>query len=339
MTLSPQCVHRERLLKASVTRWGRWRWAWHVRRCAECADMVRVEEEMTRLFELVGGWEESTGFVERIQKTLPTYAFSRPRLVRRLWEGAFHARAVRVGLVFVVVGIVLWWHSSHGGGSTPAGAVFASMMESLTARSIFHTRGRVTTYDPTTGAPQTQTFDKWLRQVSDSYPLRWQQRLEIGRDENERKTFFAQPIWYETSINFPGAVYRVPQGTGKQATYSQLRDFSVSNLITDRLVLGVPFLTRSAAEALASHSQTDMVVEPQPGGTQPSSLKVTLRDAEGSVLTCIFDLNPSELLPYRVRVSYAKRGRVRVTSTYTIQYPNSVPKNWFPALRNKPHGK
>ncbi|MCS6863248.1 MAG: hypothetical protein NZT92_23315, partial [Abditibacteriales bacterium] len=61
-----RCTKRRALLEKAGTWWGQMRWTVHARSCVECADLMRVEREMTSLLRGLGNWEEPPGLAERV---------------------------------------------------------------------------------------------------------------------------------------------------------------------------------------------------------------------------------------------------------------------------------
>ncbi len=291
--------------------------------------MARVEEEMTCLFELAGDVEESPQYIERVLQTIPVFDRPHSRLApRRVWRWVWRPRRVAaMVLALALLTVVLWWNPLRSLRKGTEGTVFADMMARFTAHDIFHTRGQITRYDPATGERHTQVFEKWLQRVPDAPGLRWRQRVEILNAK--KKVFYGMSDWEEDSVNFPHAVYRTLEMKGKRVERSQLFDLRLTDSMTERLLWGIPFLTRSAAEALARHPEARITMERPSKASQRARLRVTLRDTQGSALTCIFWVNLAELLPQRVEVRYARGGRVYITSTYTVEYPDSVPPDLF----------
>ena len=299
--------------------------------------MARVEEDMTRLFHLAADVEDPPEYGEKVQRTIPAFDRPYPRLVtRRVWYWVCRPRTAVVAVALAMMAVILWWNPLRSLRNGTEGAVFADMMARFTAHDIFHTRGQITRYDPATGGRHTQVFEKWLQRVPDAPGLRWRQRVEVRN--NKKKVFYATPTWEEDSVNFPRSIYQSLEIKGKRVERSQLFDFRLTDSTTERLLWGIPFLTRSAAEALAGHPETDIVMERASGASQQARLKVTLRDTEGSVLTCTFFVNPAQLLPQRVEVRYTRGGKVYVTSAYTIEYPDAVPKDLFPRSQGRSAG-
>lgn len=326
------CEKRRELLENSETWWGQMRWKAHVRSCRECAELTRVEQEMTSLLQGLGSWEEPPGLAEQVARRLSSAAPAVEGISLLPVEPSPASPALRrkarwlqwtIGFVFalLIVGAVVLSNVSTGGD-----VAFADVMELLSQQTAFRTSGvilegspqgtiRHYQFEQTAERDESAVMDRSVR-----YKIQWR----LWRSSHQTPSEFQSRMWFPVNLDFPNVLFEETKRDDK-GDIRRSRIFPPTALENKSryqfMFTGLLLLSRSAADHAIHHPSVDFKESQETIVGKPGKVfTLTVRDTQGNAVSWRFHVSYQTRLPYRVEATYRLGTDIIRRADYVIDY-------------------
>jgi hypothetical protein len=331
------CEKRRELLKNSETWWGQVRWKAHVRSCVACAELMRVEQEMTSLLQGLGRWEEPPGLAERVihrvggaaataslvaltPPALPSVEMPRQSRLRRLnWLVVFAFAAVLIAGGVLIIKVPL------------AGDVaFAEMMDRLSRQAAFRTSGTI--LEGAQGTIRYQQFEQIAERDENGGPegeIRWNVLWRLWQSSSSVPSEKRSQIEFPPNIDFPNVLF-VETKRDEQGNIVESKLFPPNRIEKGSryqfMFMGLPWMSRLAAENAIRHPAVEF--EEGQEKVANKSIKVfslSVRDTQDHRVIWKFYVSYQTRLPYRVQATYRSKTGILRQADYVVDYPSVRP--------------
>lgn len=333
--MSP-CEKRRELLENSETWWGQVRWKAHVRSCIACAELMRVEQEMTSLLQGLGSWEEPPGLAERVSRrvsdaasTTREGAFALPA-----WSPAERSRPARsrrqkwlvcsaFAAALIVCGVLIWV-------SLTGDIVFAEMMDRVSQQAAFRTSGVI--LEGAQGTIKCRQFEQIAERDEKSVPegdVRWHVRWQSWQFSSPLPSGQRSEIEFQSNIDFPNMLF-VETKRDEQGNIVKSKLFPPDTIEKGSryqfMFTGLPWMSRIAAENAIRHPAVEFKESQEKVADKPVKVfSLSIRDTQDNQVMWKFYVSYQTRLPYRVEATYRSKAGILRQADYLVNYPSVRP--------------
>jgi hypothetical protein len=321
------CIRRKALLEGTETWWGQLRWWVHTRRCPECAERVRTEQEMTALLQGLGAWEEPFGLAERVLvrrvMTLPVVAalpksHAAARIRRR-------KRGTSWAAVGTVCALALWFVFRP---DFHRDVAFADMMDALNRQAVFHTYGSIVRRSPQNKMREEQ-FDLRVERSSeytDGSMMEWKVFWVLRPSPKHAAQRIEDVFPLHAKVDFPNFLFLYTRHDPLSEKIVQAELLSPELLFGGKVgfqyvLTPLPLLSREVAESLLHHPLATIAERPRKvAGRREKVMVLTLHDKVRQRVQWRFHVAEGMRLPYRVEVIYRQGEEIAMQADYAVDY-------------------
>ncbi|MEO0248942.1 MAG: hypothetical protein ABIN58_05240 [candidate division WOR-3 bacterium] len=334
--MSP-CEKRRELLENSETWWGQVRWKAHVRSCIACAELMRVEQEMTSLLQGLGSWEEPPGLAERVSRrvsgaasTTREGAFAPPawspversrqaRSRGRKWLACFAFAAV-----LIACGVLIR-------GPLTADIAFAEMMDRLSQQASFRASGTILE-GSRQGAIRYQPFEQITERDEKGVPdgnVRWNVLWRSWQSSSPLPSERRIGIEFPSNIDFPIMLF-LETKRDEQGNIVESRLFPPDSIDKGSryqfMFTGLPWMSRVAAENAIHHPAVEFEEgQEKVADKTVKAFSLSIRDTQSNQVIWKFYVSYQTRLPYRVEATYRSKTGILRQADYLVDYPSVRP--------------
>lgn len=331
------CEKRRELLENSETWWGQVRWKAHVRSCVACAELTRVEQEMTSLLQGLGSWEEPPGLAERVSRrvggaaaTASLVALAPPALSpvemprqarsrRQKWLVCFAFAAV-----LIACGVLIR-------GPLTGDIAFAEMMDLLSRQAAFRTSGTILKGSQQ-GTIRYQQFEQiaerdenGVREGNICWNVRWRTWQSSSSPPSEQPS----QIEFPSNIDFPNVLF-VETKRDEQGNIVESKLFPPSRIEKGSsyqfMFMGLPWMSKSAAENTVRHPAVEFKESQEKVADKTIKVfSLSIRDTQDNRVIWKFYVSYQTRLPYRVQATYRSKAGILRQADYVVDYPSVRP--------------